>query len=354
VTGSPGDSAPVRLGVAGLGGMGLVHLRNSLALPAAEVVALASHRPDVARSVAMRVGEDLRACSYAELFASHDVDAVVIASRSIDHADDAIAAVRGGKHVLLEKPGATTLTDHDRMRAEAERHPDLVVQVAYNRRHDPDYSRALELARADAVGRPLVLLLVSRDAEWPKGENPRHTGGFLLDMAVHDYDFACSVFRDEPVEVYAARQGLLYPELIGVGDLDNAVITIRFRNGGIAITHISRTCRFGHDVRCEIVGEHGSIMVGNDATSPGVRVLRDTCGGRFPEDFSERFKISYQAELGAFVAACRGEAAGVASLEQDRRAVAIGIAARAGAVQKRPLEVGVDWPWGGGFAEAKP
>ena len=66
---------------------------------------------------------------------------------------------------------------------------------------------------------------------------------------------------------------------------------------------------------------------------------------RFPPDYRARFADAYVAELSAFVAACRGEGPAGPTLEDDRRAVATGIAARASAVEGKPLSVGTDWTW---------
>jgi myo-inositol 2-dehydrogenase/D-chiro-inositol 1-dehydrogenase len=118
-------------------------------------------------------------------------------------------------------------------------------------------------------------------------------------------------------------------------------VTIRFADGGLAVTHVSRTCAFGHDVRCEIVGSEGSVFVGESVA--GLLTARDR--PRFAQDYSELFAAAYRAELAAFVAACRGEPPVGAGLEEDRRAVEIGIAARASAVAGEPREVGVDWAW---------
>ena len=65
----------------------------------------------------------------------------------------------------------------------------------------------------------------------------------------------------------------------------------------------------------------------------------------FPQDYRELFTDAYADELAAFAAACRGEGPRGPDLEEDRRAVAVGVAARASAVAGRPLEVGPDWPW---------
>jgi predicted dehydrogenase len=185
------------------------------------------------------------------------------------------------------------------------------------------------------------VLATSRDMDWPEGESPADTGGFLLDMAVHDYDVACWFLGGRAAEVTVARQARVYSQLEGLGDLDNGVVTIRFEDGGIAVTHVSRTCTYGHDVRCEIVGSEGSAFVGE--AGPGLLTARDRA--RFPQDFRERFADAYRAELAAFVEACRGGERRGASLDDDRRAVEIGIAARASAVAGEPRAVGRDWPW---------
>jgi len=331
------SSDPVRLGIAGLGGMGLVHARNARELPSARLVAVAAARPGRAEEVAAEL--DVDACAYEGLIARDDVDAIVVAVRSVDHAEVASTVLAAGKHLLLEKPGATTLAGHGRLR-DAVR-PGLVVQLAYQRRFDAGYEEARRLIDEGAIGRPLLVIATSRDMDWPGDELPEHTGGFLLDMSVHDYDLACWFLGEEPVEVSAVRQARVYPDLEALGDLDNALVTIRFADGGAAVTHVSRTCAYGHDVRCEIVGSEGSVFVG--PAGAGLLTARDR--SRFPQDYRERFADAYRAELAAFVDACRGGPARGAGLEDDRRAVEIGIAARASAVAGEPRAVGRDWAW---------
>jgi len=315
----------------------MVHARNALSLGGARLVAVASTRTEVAAGAAAELG--VRASSYEELFAADDVDAVVLAARSIDHAERAVQVLEAGKHLFLEKPGATTVAGQAAVRAAVQ--PGQIVQVGYHRRFDTRWVEARRLVDEGAIGRPLMVVGVARDVRTPEPEDPRPTGGFLVDMASHDYDAACWFLGQEPVEAYAARQWSVYPELEALGDLDNAAVTVRFDGGGIAALHISRTCPWGHDVRAEIVGDEGSVLVGNPVSTLMTRA--DAEG--FPQDYRELFTDAYVAELAAFVAACRGDGPPGPSLEDDRRAVAIGVAARASAVAGTPLEVGPDWPW---------
>jgi myo-inositol 2-dehydrogenase/D-chiro-inositol 1-dehydrogenase len=324
--------------------MGSLHARNVLEIPGAELVAVASTRPERAAEAAAELG--VRAATYEELFAAGDVDAVVLAARSVDHAARACEVLAAGKHLFLEKPGATALAGQSAVRSAAEAHGDRVVQVGYHRRYDARWIEARRRIEEGAIGRPLLVIGVARDVRTPEPEDPLPAGGFLIDMASHDYDAACWFLGQEPVEAFAARQSSVYPELEALGDLDNAAVTVRFDGGGIAALHISRTCAWGHDVRVEVVGDEGSVFVGNASSRDGVSLMTRDDGRSFPQDYRELFADAYVAELAGFVAACSGEGPRGPGLEDDRRAVAVGVAARASAVAGRPLEVGADWGWG--------
>ena len=323
--------------------MGFVHARNAQGIEGAQLVAIASTRPRHAQEVATELG--VRACSYDELIDAHDIDAIVVAARSVDHARVGRDVLDSGKHLFLEKPGATTLAEHDRLRESAAAHPEAVLQVGYHRRYDPEFVELHKVVAAGVIGEPLVVLSTSRDMWSLEPEDPEPAGGFLIDMAVHDYDVACWLLGQEPVETHAARQATVYPELEQLDDLDNAAVTITFDRGGIASSHVSRTCTFGHDIRAEVVGTRGSALIGNAASHPGVTVVTSGKRSEFPSDYRERFAGAYRAELAAFVAPCNGEGPPGPGLEDDRRAVAIGVAARSSAVACVSRAVGVDWAW---------
>jgi scyllo-inositol 2-dehydrogenase (NAD+) len=352
------DGGRVRVAVAGLGGIGLMHAQNVGRDDGAELVAVASGTPERAAEVAGGLGGAVKALSHETLAAADGVDAVVLCCRAREHVKYAVPLLKAGKHVLLEKPGATTLADHNRLRAAAEAAPDTLLQVAYMRRFDPLFSEAQRLAAAGAIGQPLLVRMTSRDEEFPAGEDPADTGGFLLDMAIHDYDTASWILDQRPMRVSAERQALVHPQLLEAGDLDNAIVTVSYGGGGLATSHISRTCAFGHDIRAEIMGSEGSIFVGNGADGSGVTVLDASSGNRFPRDYQARFRDAFRAEIAHFVAACAAVLGGAsvdaalaiaggdpATLNDDRFAVETGVAARASAVQERPLTIGEEWPW---------
>jgi predicted dehydrogenase len=87
--------------------MGTVHAENAQRAPGVELVAVAAARNGRAEQLGRLLG--VAHCSYAELFTSEEVEAVVLAARSVDHGPLAVEVLKSGKHLFLEKPGATTL-----------------------------------------------------------------------------------------------------------------------------------------------------------------------------------------------------------------------------------------------------
>src|SRR5262249_59819955 len=114
--------------------------RNALGLDRARLVAVASTRAEQAAQAAHELG--VRGCGYAELFAAVDVDAVVLAARSVDHSKHARAVLAAGKHLFLEKPGATTVAGQAAGRGAAAAQPGVVRQGGVPRRVGARWLRA--------------------------------------------------------------------------------------------------------------------------------------------------------------------------------------------------------------------
>lgn len=141
--GSSGDER-IRIGFVGAGFMGqLVHLPNLTEMAGCEVVALADRRPMLARRVAERFGVPKTCGSHEELCADASIDAIVQITSDDAHAPVAIDALNAGKHVYLEKPMATNLSDAHRMVEAAERN-ERQLMVGYMKRFDT----GVELARS--------------------------------------------------------------------------------------------------------------------------------------------------------------------------------------------------------------
>ena len=139
-----------------------------------------------------------------ELVASDAVEAVLVCTRTSEHADLAIEVLRSGKHLLLEKPGAITLPEQTRIADEALAHPDLVARVAYMRRHDSAFRELARLIAAGAIGEPFALKMASRE-DFPPSDDDLAAGGFIMDVGVHDFDTARWLLGKDPRHRLHAR-----------------------------------------------------------------------------------------------------------------------------------------------------
>ena len=234
-----------------------------------------------------------------------EADALIIALPTDMHEEVLIAAAAAGVHVLCEKPLAGDLDAARRMIAAAEK-AGIVLQVGFNRRFDHNY-RALRAAAANGgVGRIETVRVTSRDPGPPGIDYIRQSGGLFMDMTIHDFDMIRFLTGDE-VESVFARGACLVDEAIGqAGDIDTALVTVRFKGGAIGVIENSRRASYGYDQRAEIHGSRGAAESRNDTES---RVTISDASGVHDEKplhfFLERYRESFVAEVQSFTAAVR-------------------------------------------------
>src|SRR5207342_288128 len=118
-----------------------------------------------------------------ELLASAGVEAIMVCTRTSDHAEHAVRVLEAGKHLLLEKPGATTVEDQARIASAARAHPELVARVAYHRRHDARFRELADRLAAGEIGEPFAIHLTCRE-DYPPSDADAAAGGFIMDVGV--------------------------------------------------------------------------------------------------------------------------------------------------------------------------
>jgi inositol 2-dehydrogenase len=297
---------PVRLGLVGLGRMGRFHATNLAGrIPRTKLVRVADAAENLARENALRLGAAWSS-RYEDLLEDPDVEAIVVASPTHLHAQMVEAAAAAGKHVFCEKP-----ISHDLGRTyeviEAVRAAGVKLQVGFHRRFDPDYRAAKERISGGHIGEVYLFRTTLRDMRSPGFDYIRDSGGFFADVTVHDFD-AARWLVGEITEVTAAGTALSDPGFEEAGDIDNAVITLRFAGGALGVIDNSRVAGYGYECSSEILGHRGTLRIDNhrrvfvETLTPG-RACRD-----YVSDFVERFADAYRGEMEHFVRVVRGEA----------------------------------------------
>jgi predicted dehydrogenase len=140
----------VRVGIIGCG-IGLFHIEGYDLEPRAKVVALAGLDEERCASLVQKFNIPLRYRDYQDLLDNPDIDAVSVCVPNFLHAEVAIAALRAGKHVLVEKPLARTAAEGEEILRVA-KDVDRIVGIVFNKRHRADFEYVGELARSGYLG----------------------------------------------------------------------------------------------------------------------------------------------------------------------------------------------------------
>ena len=284
----------LRIGVVGTGMMGRFHVeRLASSVPDAQVVAVS----DVNIEGAKQVGEQVGARAYAdghELIGDDQVQAVLIASPGFTHEEFTLACLAADKPVLCEKPLAPTIDACLRvLEAEAAK-PRRLVQVGFMRRYDDGFRALKDGLDGGRVGQALLLHCRHRNPDVPPGFT---TDMMITDSVVHDIDVTRWLLGQEiaAATVYKARPSSLAPEGLG----DPQMVLLETAGGVLVDVESFVTCQYGYDIRYELVGESGTVVLGEQA---GVQVRTEgRHEGPIPADFRERFAAAYQSELEEWV-----------------------------------------------------
>ena len=330
----------LKIGVIGAGRIGKVHTETiAQNVPEAEVIAIADTNIAEAELLAKRFGIPQYSKSYKDILENSEVEAVLICSPTNTHAQYIVEAARAGKHIFCEKPIDLDLaTIQNALNVVDE--CGVKLMLGFNRRFDPNFKKIKDMVVDGKIGEPHILKITSRDPAPPPAEYSAVSGGMFLDMTIHDFDMARFIVGSEVEEVYVSA-GVMVDKKIGeAGDVDTAVITLKFENGAIGIIDNSRKAVYGYDQRAEIFGSKGMIKVDNNAPDNHEYYSANGVHASLPLNFfMDRYTEAYATEIKEFCeAVLKNEKISVGG-KDGLLAVAIGLAAKKSCAEKRPVKV---------------
>ncbi|MDW8352441.1 MAG: inositol 2-dehydrogenase [Anaerolineae bacterium] len=293
------------IGVAfiGVGRMGLTHLRNLAAIPDVRVVVVADAKRETAeqgRAIARaeRATDDVEGA-----ITDPAVDAVVIVTPTATHAHLIEIAANAGKAIWCEKPIALDLDETQRIVALVSE-KNVPMQIGFMRRFDPGYRAARQKIESGELGRIETFRALSRDTYPPALKFLKSSGGIFLDMAVHDFDLARYLVGEvEEVEAWGAV--LIDERFREADDVDTAVTLLRFADGALGVVETARRSAWGYDIRTEVAGALGKVVVEASQKTPMTFSRRFGYEADHFESFPDRFEAAYRLELEAFFDALR-------------------------------------------------
>ncbi|REK66229.1 MAG: oxidoreductase [Cohnella sp.] len=316
---------PIRTAVIGTGSISDFHLKSYARHPDAELVAVCDLNAERARKKADQFGAAKSYSDYKELLADPDIDAVSVCTWNNTHAEISIAALRAGKHVLVEKPLCTTVEEALRIR-EAVEETGKQLMIGYVRRYDPNARLLKEFVDKGEFGD----LYYAKASSIRRHGNPggwfadrsRSGGGPLIDIGVHMIDL-CWYMMGKPKAVTVS--GNTYrklgnranirnlshykaadwdPKVNTVEDLASAMI--RFENGASLQVDVSFALHAQKDeASIKLYGDKGGFEI--DPEIVIVTEKHDTILNVTPQTDHRgfHFEAAFQSEIDHFVECVR-------------------------------------------------
>lgn len=247
--------SPVQIGLVGCGTIAReVHLETLSQTQDAEVVAFAETDEGRRRTMQRRIPDAEAFADYRDLLARSNAEAVLICLPTALHAEAAVAALKQGKHVYLEKPLAATLAGGKKVLS-AYRGADVIGMMGFNYRFNPLFQSLKRLLHADTIGQPLYAHSVfsTTSDQMPIWKQTRERGGgVLLDLGTHHIDLMHYIFE---TDVSAVRAHLRSHRT----EQDTAVCELHLNSGVTVQSFFSLSAV--EDDRVEIIGEAGRLSV---------------------------------------------------------------------------------------------
>lgn len=330
----------INIGLIGAGKIGRVHATNLVSrIPNAKLVAVSDVFVDAAKKFGADFGISHVYESHQPILENPEIDAVAICTISETHAPLISEAATAGKHIFCEKPIALDLAKIDAALETVKKH-NVKLQVGFNRRFDANFKQVRDVVQNGQIGEPQILRITSRDPAPPPIEYVKGSGGIFLDMTIHDFDMARFLMGSEVTEVYATGNILVDPAIGEAGDIDTALITLRFANGAMGCIDNCRKAVYGYDQRVEVLGSKGMVETGNNTANKAT--VSDSSGvhGALPLYFYlERYMDAYAAELQAFVNAIQKDEPTPVTGNDGRAPLIIGLAALKSLKENRPVKL---------------
>lgn len=275
----------IKIGIIGVGGIAESHIAAYLKNPNVELYAFCDIREDRLHEMGQKHGITRLFTDKDEMLKLSEIDAVSVCTWNSEHAPCTIAALNAGKHVLCEKPMATTVEDAIKMKEAAEKNNKLLM-IGFVRRFGNDCKIVQDFNSVDYLGdiyyaKATYLRRNGNPGGW-FGDKSRSGGGPLIDLGVHVIDFTRFVMGNhKPVSVYGATFRKLYDrsnlktpknyvstsktdhDICDVEDLATALI--RFDNGAVLSIEASFSLNIKKDQgRIEFFGTKGGAKLEPD------------------------------------------------------------------------------------------
>lgn len=273
-------------GLIGTGLWGEMHARTYTSSPQVDLKAICDLREDRAKEIADKYGVKDWYSDYKELLERDDISAVSIATPDFAHTDIAVAAAKAGKHILIEKPLATSVEDCENILAAVKEAKGIKFMVDFHNRWNPPFVNAKTAIDRGELGKPMLMYVRLNDTifvptnmlSWAsKSEVAWFVGS-------HAVDLTRWLFDDEVAKVYAvSRSEVLKSKGVDTPDFYEAIM--EFKNGGVATVEncwiLPDSLPTVIDFKCQVICSEGAMYM--DLSSNGINQKYTSKGANYPD-----------------------------------------------------------------------
>lgn len=327
------------IGIIGAGRIGKMHAENITNYSHVRLKAISDINTENIENWAKDLNIDNVVNDYNLIINDKEIDAIFVCSPTNTHAEIIIAAASKGKHVFCEKPISFSLEETREILSVVEKNK-IKFQVGFNRRFDRNFLKIHDLVKKGQIGSPHVIKITSRDPAPPPRAYLEVSGGLFFDMSIHDFDMARYLANSEVEEVYATGANLIEDYIKEIGDIDTAIITLKFANGALGVIDNSRQAVYGYDQRVEVFGERGNLTCEND--QPTTVELSNEKGihkDKLKNFFLERYEDAYHFETKSFIKAIREDLPLICDGNDGLQAELIAKAAKQSYIEGVPVKI---------------
>ncbi len=320
----------INVGVIGAGRIGKLHSEVLLTrIPEANLVKIAEPNEESLKvwKDIYNLPDEMITADYKEILEADEIEAVLICSPTNMHAQMIIESAQAGKQIFCEKPIDFDLNMISEA-LQAVESTGVKLQIGFNRRFDPSFRNVHKRVAKGDIGDPHIVKITSRDPAPPPLEYVKVSGGIFLDMMIHDFDMARYLSGQEVTEVRAIGDTLINKDFAQYGDVDTAIVTLKFANGTMGVIDNSRQAIYGYDQRVEVFGTQGCLRAANEhpntVTYYGAKTIQQD---NIPYFFLERYMTSFTDEMTEFINCISQDKKPLVTGEDGLKAALIALAA---------------------------
>lgn len=234
----------LKIGSVGLGRLGYEHAKNiANYVTGAELTAICDTDAARVAQVAEELNVPYTYTDVAEMVKNPELDAIVVVSPSMFHAEHIKLALDAGKHCFCDKPLDTTVEKCKLAEKAVEAHPDKVFMLGFMRRFDDSYAEAKRRIDAGDIGKVVLVRSYTQDPRTTIEGTLKfapHSGGQYLDMCVHDLDLIRWFTGAEVKRVWAIGGVFEFDLYRELNDADNCCATVQLDNGAMGFMFTNR------------------------------------------------------------------------------------------------------------------